>query len=289
MTAGSGEFDQTRLTAMAAISIAFLGDIFGAPGRSVVRQQLPRLRADHQPDLVIANAENARSGSGLSPDLYRKIRELGVDAITLGDHVYRDRDIISILQLPGEPIARPANLPAKAPGRPMIRVSAAAGRPRDVHVITVLGRIFMSLPADDPFAAVDHALGAIAEHSPIVVVEAHMEATSEKAALAHYLDGRVSMVLGTHTHVQTADARVLPKGTAFITDVGMCGPTASIIGRDSEAVLRHMTTGVHVPFAVGHGGEAMCGVVVRVDDRGGRALSIAPFRYEADRTQPPFA
>lgn len=278
---------QTHL--MAALTIAFLGDIFGAPGRMVVKQQLPALREDHQPDVIIANAENAKAGSGLSPDLYHKIREYGIDAITLGDHVFRDREIASVLQMPNEPLARPANLAAKAPGRPYIRITPPGKSGRDVFVITVLGRIFLNLPADDPFATVDRLLGQLPETNPIVIVEAHMEATSEKAALAHYLDGRVAAVIGTHTHVPTADARILPRGTGFITDVGMCGPYASIIGREPEAVLRHMTTGVHVPYAVGSGGESMCGVIVKVEESTGRALRIERVQYDADRSKPPFA
>ena len=276
---------------MAGLTIAFLGDIFGSPGRMVVQQQLPRLRSEHAPNAIIANAENARSGSGLTPELYQKIRACGIDAITLGDHAFRDRSIVEVLQLADEPISRPANLSGKAPGRGVIRIAASqqARRARDVYVMTVLGRIFINLPADDPFATIDRLLTTLPESNPLVVVEAHMEATSEKAALAHYLDGRVSLVVGTHTHVPTADARILPKGTGFITDLGMCGPHASIIGRAPEAVLRHMTTGVHVPYEVGSGGEALCGVVATIDDSTGRCLAIKRVQYEADPSEPPFA
>ena len=274
---------------MPTINIAFLGDIFGSPGRRVVQQQLPRLRQDHAIDVVVANAENARSGSGLSPELYKKIRGYGIDALTLGDHVYRDQRIVQVLQDPQAPIARPANLSKKAIGRPFTRIPPAAGRNCSVFVITVLGRVFFSLPADDPFAAVDEILDNLPERDGIVIVEAHMEATSEKAALAHYLDGRVAAVLGTHTHVPTADARVLKGGTAFMTDLGMCGPHDSIIGRDSQAVLRHMTTSFHQPFVVGTGGEAMCGAVITVDSATARANSIVPFRYAADLKAAPFA
>lgn len=276
---------------MAAITVAFLGDIFGAPGRLVVQQQLPKLRQQHQPHIVIANAENARAGSGLTRELYRKIRDYGIDAITLGDHVFRDRDVVGLLETPQEPIARPANLSAKAPGRTFIEIPAGPNRTRSIYVITVLGRIFLGLPADDPFATVDRVLSQLpepADRRPLVIVEAHMEATSEKAALAHYLDGRVSLVIGTHTHVPTADARILPKGTGFITDIGMCGPYNSIIGRDMESVLRHMTTGVHVPYGVGSGGELLCGVVAQVEEASGRAISIQRVEYPADHRAPPF-
>ncbi len=266
---------------MTTITIAFLGDIFGAPGCTVVREQLPILRREHQPDVVIANAENARAGSGLSPQLYHKIRGHGIDAITLGDHIYRDRTIVTILEDPREPVARPANLPEKAIGRPFTRLRPSPPRTKSVFIITVLGRVFFPMPADDPFATVDRLLGRLGEPDPVVIVEAHMEATSEKAALAHYLDGRVAAVLGTHTHVPTADARLLPKGTAFITDVGMCGPYNSVIGRETESVVRSMTTAAYVRPTVGAGAEALCGAIVKVAEASGRAVGIQPVRYPA--------
>ncbi|MHC4947852.1 MAG: TIGR00282 family metallophosphoesterase [Planctomycetota bacterium] len=273
---------------MNPLTIAFLGDIFAAPGRRVVQQQLPRLREEHRPDLVIANAENARSGSGLTPDLYRKIRGYGIDAITLGDHTFRAPGVTEILETPDEPIARPANLATGAVGRLYTRVPLPNGGGRSLFVVTVLGRVFFPLPADDPFAAVDRVLASLPEPDPLVLVEAHMEATSEKAALARHLDGRALAVVGTHTHVPTADARILPAGTGFITDVGMCGPYDSIIGRDAASVLRHMTTGMHVRFGVGEGGEALCGVVVRADVDRRRTVDIERVQYDADRSRAPF-
>ncbi|MBT8486381.1 MAG: YmdB family metallophosphoesterase [Phycisphaerales bacterium] len=274
---------------MGALTIAFLGDIFAAPGRRVVAQQLPNLRADHQPDIVIANAENAARGLGCSPSLYTKFRAMGIDAITLGDHVYRDASIAEILQRPDEPIARPANLPDAAVGRAYTRIPPGEGHTKSVFVITVLGRVFLNLPADSPFQAVDRVLTGLPEIDPIVIVEAHMEATSEKAALAHYLDGRVAAVIGTHTHVPTADARILSGGTAFITDVGMCGPYDSVIGRDKTAVVHHMSTGMYAPFGIGRGAEAMCGVLVEVEEHTGRARRVQRLEYAADPDQPPFA
>lgn len=274
---------------MAHVSIAFLGDINGAPGRRVVQQQLPRLREEHRPDVVIANAENIRSGSGITPDLYRSLRELGIDAVTLGDHCYRDQRVIPLLEMADSAIARPANLSDLAVGRRFTRIAPTGPRTKSVFVITVLGRIFMALPANDPFATVDQILASLPEQRPVVIVEAHMEATSEKAALAHHLDGRVAAVIGTHTHVPTADARVLRGGTAFISDVGMCGPYESIIGRDAKQVLRHMTTGMHVPYEVGEGGEAMCGAVVTVDEATGLATRIERIEYRAERGKAPFA
>lgn len=262
--------------------IAFLGDINGAPGRQILAERLPELRARWSPDLLIANAENAKAGSGLTPELFRRFRSLGIDACTLGDHAYRDRTIIPVLEDPAEPLCRPANLSRKAPGKASIRIAAGAGRTRDVWILTVLGRIYMPLPADDPFAAVDRFLESLPERNPIVIVEAHMEATSEKCALARYLDGRVAAVLGTHTHVPTADARILKGGTAFQTDLGMTGPYDSVIGRDADQVLRAMTTSVHVPYEVGAGGEAIAGALVEVDDASGRSRSIERIEVSAN-------
>ncbi|MFO0828416.1 MAG: TIGR00282 family metallophosphoesterase [Phycisphaerales bacterium] len=271
--------------------IAFLGDINGSPGRQVVSQQIPILRERWRPDLIIANAENARAGSGLTPDLYRQFRGLGIDACTLGDHAFRDSKIVPLLDDPAEPVARPANLSRKAPGKRSIRLHASDRLAADVWVITVLGRIFMPLPADDPFAAVDAFLESLPVAPPrrgIVLVEAHMEATSEKAALGRYLDGRVTAVLGSHTHVPTADAKILRGGTGFITDVGMCGPYDSVIGRDTDQVLRAMTTSVHVPYEMGQGGEALCGVVIDVDESSGRCVAIERVELAGDRSRAPF-
>jgi metallophosphoesterase (TIGR00282 family) len=257
------------------VRIAFLGDINGAPGRMALDQQLPVLRERFRPDRIIANAENARNGSGLTPELFDQFRRMGVDACTLGDHAFREHKIIPLLDDPSKPVSRPANLSSRTPGKRLIRIPADARCPRDVFVFTVLGRIHIgSVQANDPFECADQLLAAMPEKNPIVVVEVHMEVTSEKAAMAHHLDGRVSAVLGTHTHVPTADERVLRGGTAFQTDVGMTGPHDSVIGRNTVAVLKHFTTGVHVPFDMGSGGEAVQGALVEVDLASGRALSI---------------
>ncbi len=269
--------------------IVFLGDINGAPGRMVLEQQLPTLRERYGAFRLIANAENARNGSGLTPDLYETFRRFGVDAMTLGDHVYRDARIVAALEDPLKPIARPANLSARAQGKRLIRLSACPAFSRDLFVFTLLGRVHMpSLLANDPFACADEMLQALPERNPIVLVEAHMEATSEKGALARYLDGRVAAVLGTHTHVATADARVLRGGTAFMTDVGMTGPHDSVIGRNPEQVLRHFTSGMHVPFEMGSGGEAVQGAMVEVNLETGRAMSIERIDLPADHTRAPF-
>lgn len=256
------------------VRLAFLGDIVGAPGRVALERLLPALRERWRPDVVVANGENARNGSGITPDLYKVFRGMGIDAITLGDHAYRDGKIVPVLERPDEPIARPANLSARAPGKRWSRIPAAGERTRDIFVTTVLGRIFFPLPANDPFVAVDEVLAALPERRPIVVVEAHMEATSEKAALAAWCDGRAALVVGSHTHVPTADARILRGGTAFITDVGMCGPYDSVIGRQTEAVVRHMTTSLPVQYEMAEHDARVCGVLVEISEDTGLANSV---------------
>jgi metallophosphoesterase (TIGR00282 family) len=256
--------------------ILFLGDVVGAPGRAAVQKLLPELRQSLAADVVIVNGENIRNGSGISPDLLQSLLEAGADAVTLGDHVFRDPKISSSLEDPAAPVCRPANLSERAPGKRWVRIPAAAGRPRDVFVATLLGRIYFPLPADDPFAAADRLLGEFPEKRPLVIFEAHMEATSEKAALAHHLDGRVAAVVGSHTHVPTADARILPGGTAFITDVGMCGPCDGVIGRDASRVVHHMTTAIPVQYEVSAGEVRLSGVLIEVSGDTGLALRIQP-------------
>lgn len=263
------------MSEVSSVRVAFLGDVNGAPGRMALEQQLPLLRERFRPDRIVANVENARNGSGLTPELFDQFRRLGIDACTLGDHAFREMKIIPLLEDPSKPVARPANLSARAPGKRLIRLPADARCPREIFVFTLLGRIHVgSIQANDPFECADAMLAAMPERNPIVLVEVHMEVTSEKAAVAHHLDGRVAAVLGTHTHVPTADGRILRGGTAFQTDLGMTGPHDSVIGRRTDAVLKHFTTGVHVPFDMGSGGEAVQGALVEIDLATGRARSI---------------
>ena len=256
------------------IRILFLGDVVGAPGRAAVQKHLPELRESLKPDAVIVNGENIRNGSGITADLFKALREAGADAVTLGDHVYRDARIVPTIEDAAEPLLRPANLSAKAPGKRFVRIPAQGERTRDIFVATVLGRVSFPMPADDPFAACDELLRTLPERRPIVVIEAHMEATSEKAALAHHLDGRVAAVLGSHTHVQTADERLLPGGTAFLSDLGMCGPHDGVIGRDASRVVHHMTTALPVQYEVSGGDLRVCGALVEVSADTGLAMSI---------------
>jgi len=276
-----------------AMRVMMLGDVVGQPGVRALMQQLPRLREIHRPDLVIANAENAANGSGLTPTLYERLCGAGVDAMTLGDHVYRKRQIVGTLQRETN-IIRPANLPAAAEGRAWMRLHASVGDDRrtgpPLYVFTVLGRLFMNqLPSDEPFAAVDRVLNELPEKTPLVIVEIHAEATSEKQALAYHLDGRACAVVGTHTHVPTADAKILPHGAAYVTDLGMTGPHASVLGRRIDRVVSQMSTAMPTPFDVAEGDPRVNGVLIEIDPASRRATSIERIDCAADVTAPPFA
>jgi metallophosphoesterase (TIGR00282 family) len=250
--------------------ILFIGDVVGPPGVTFLRRALPPLIAREGLDLVIANAENAANGSGLTPGLYRRIREAGVDLITLGDHAYKKQDITRTLETEDR-LCRPANFPAGAPGREFAVAPARDGTP--VAVFGVLGRTFMRA-VDCPFRAADRVLQALGGRAGCVIVDAHAEATADKYLLGHHLKGRVSAVLGTHTHVPTADEQVLPGGTAFICDVGMTGPYDSILGRRIDRVLGTTLTFVPSPFDVATGDPRLAGAVVDVDAATGRATAI---------------
>lgn len=251
--------------------ILFLGDIVGAPGFALVRRSLQHLRASHQFDLVIANAENTANGAGLTPAQYRQLRSAGVDAVTLGDHIYKKIDIAEVLSNPGEPIVKPANYPARAPGADHCIVATASGL--RVAVISLLGRTFMK-PVDCPFTAVDRVLASLPIDVKTILVDMHAEATADKYLMAHYLNGRVSAVIGTHTHVPTADEQVLSGGTGFLCDVGMCGPHDGILGRRVDRVLPTTITFMPHPFEVSAGDVRLNGAIVEVDEATGKAASI---------------
>jgi hypothetical protein len=253
------------------LRILCLGDIVGRPGRMVVHQKLPQIVRERQVDLVIANAENIAGGSGITQNLFNKIRGYGVDVVTLGDHVYRKADIVPTLQA-SERIVRPANLSINAAGRPYTIVATNAGV--QVGVFCLLGRIYMNTPCDDPFAAADRVLDQSPRGVRVWVCDMHAEATSEKIAMGHWLDGRCSVIVGTHTHIPTADARVLPGGSAFICDMGMCGPYDSVLGRRKDRVLKHMTTNMPQHFEIATGDVRLCGALAEIDPETGAAISM---------------
>src|SRR6476620_759111 len=232
------------------LRLLVLGDIVGRPGRIILHQKLANLVRERDVHMVIANGENIAGGSGITANLFHKIRSYGVDVVTLGDHCFRKQDIQQSLQS-SERIIRPANLAAEAVGRGWTVVNTNSGIP--VGVFCVLGRIYMNLPADDPFAVADRVLEQMPQNVKCIVCDMHAEASSEKVAMGHWLDGRVSLIVGTHTHVPTADAKILPGGSAFISDLGMCGPYDSILGRRKDRVLKYMTTSMPQNFEVATG------------------------------------
>ena len=250
--------------------ILFIGDIVGPPGVTFLRQALPELIRHERLDFVIANAENAANGSGLTPNLYKKIREAGVDLVTLGDHIYKKAEIISILQT-DERVCKPANFPPDAPGREYVVAAAKDGTL--VATFLVMGRTFMR-SVDCPFLAADRVLKELEGKTRCIIADMHAEATADKYLMLHHLKGRVSAVLGTHTHVQTADEHILPEGTAFICDVGMTGPYDSILGRRIDRVLPTTITFVPSSFDVATGDVRLAGAILEVDATTGKASAI---------------
>jgi 2',3'-cyclic-nucleotide 2'-phosphodiesterase len=257
------------------MKILFIGDIVGRPGRELVRKGLRGLVEHHGVDLVIANAENSANGFGVTRDIGVTLLELGVDVMTSGNHIWDKKEVIEYIG--NEPrLLRPANYPAGVPGRGSYVAQTSDGRA--VGVINVMGRVFM-LNIDDPFAVVLREIEAIRHRTKVIVVDFHAEATSEKVAMGWHLDGKVTLVVGTHTHVQTADERILPNGTAYLTDAGMTGPHDSIIGMEREPSLARFLNGMPSRFEPATGNPRLNGVVVEADDKTGRATSITRISY----------
>jgi metallophosphoesterase (TIGR00282 family) len=250
--------------------ILFIGDIVGTPGVNMVKRAVPLLIAQERIDLVVANAENAVSGSGLTPSVYHKLRAAGVDVVTLGDHIYKKQEIIGTLQK-DDRVCKPANFPPEAPGREFVLATARDGTV--TAVFSLLGRTYMR-PVDCPFHAAERVLRAVGEQARVIIVDMHAEATGDKYLMGHHLKGRVSAVLGTHTHVPTADEQVLPGGTAFISDVGMTGPYDSILGRRIDRVLGTTFSFIPSSFDVATGDPRLGAAVVDVEAATGRATHI---------------
>jgi metallophosphoesterase (TIGR00282 family) len=255
------------------LRILFLGDVVGRPGRRALEDRLQGLRDRLEIDVCIANGENMADGVGITPRLADRLLAAGVDAITLGNHTWRRSEIAPYLAQ-SERVVRPANLAAASPGRGLAVVSSATGV--SVAVINVMGSLFLE-PARSMWEVIDELVEDAQRRTPVIVVDVHAEATSEKIALAHWLDGRVTVVIGTHTHVQTADARILPKGTAAMTDAGMTGPHDSVLGVRTELATQRMRTGMPVRFEVASGGVRIEGAIVACDPSTGRATAIEPF------------
>lgn len=254
------------------MKVAMFGDIIGKPGRVHTLSVIARLKASGAVDFVVANGENAAGGIGLTPEVAREMLDGGVDVITTGNHVWNKREMAEYLDKEDR-VLRPANYPSGVPGKGSTVVFGGGFR---LAVLNLQGRVFMQ-PIDCPFVCGRHALGEIGSSADIVVVDFHAEATSEKQALGLYLDGGAAAVVGTHTHVQTADERVLPLGTAFITDLGMCGPIDSVIGMDASTVIPRFVTALPSRFAVAKGPVVVSGVIVEADHSTGRARRIDRF------------
>ena len=260
------------------MKILFIGDIVGRPGRHLVRDSLHRLVDQYMIDLVIANGENAAAGFGLTPDVVAELLDMGIDVLTTGNHVWDKRDgLVCLEQEPA--LLRPANYPVETPGRGVGVFQTAAGL--SVAVVNLEGRVFMK-SLDCPFRKADAILEELGPGQRIILVDFHAEATSEKGALAAYLDGRVSAIVGTHTHVQTADERVLPGGTAFISDAGMTGARDSVIGIRKELSVQKFMTQMPVRYEIAKKDPVLCGVVVSVDEDSGRAKSIERIKVVGD-------
>jgi metallophosphoesterase (TIGR00282 family) len=258
------------------VNILMVGDVFGEPGRAAVQKLLPRLRQEHRIDLTVVNVENAAAGAGVTPQIARSFLDWGVDVMTTGNHVWDKREIIEYIAKENL-LLRPANFPAGTPGTGYVTVKAG---PHKVAVLNLMGRIFMN-PIDCPFRKADEVVPELRRETPIVLVDMHAEATSESVAMGWYLDGRVTAVVGTHRHVQTADERVLPGGTAYITDLGMTGPIDSVIGVDRHIILQRFLTQMPIRFEPAKGPAALHGVVIAVDPDTGRATDIRRLRVPA--------
>ncbi len=251
------------------LRLCLIGDIVGKPGMRITCDAVPWLRRQMGVDVIVANAENAADGSGLRCTDYRRLIQNGIDAITLGDHVFRKREIMEVLAVESN-IIRPANLPEEAPGRGFTQIRSRDGI--EVGILNLIGRVFMK-PVDCPFRAADKALAAM-PNTVVRLVDFHAEATSDKQLMGRYLDGRASAVLGTHTHVATADTQILPKGTGFQCDVGMTGPYDGILGRKTDAVMAATLNAMPVPFQVATEDVRLAGCWVDVQLESGRCQAI---------------
>ncbi|HEY0868239.1 MAG TPA: TIGR00282 family metallophosphoesterase [Fimbriimonas sp.] len=257
---------------MPAYTILFLGDVVGRPGRTAVLQGLPSLQDTYQPLFTIVNGENSAGGVGITPEIAEELFKAGADAITLGNHAFNKRDIAGYLET-GKPIVRPSNMPPEVPGRGMATVEKDGVQ---LAVINLCGRIFME-SYDDPFREFDRLYATLGTRH--VFLDFHAEATSEKIAMGYHCEGRATAVVGTHTHVQTADETILSGGTAYITDVGMCGPVNSVLGMHREVILKRFRTTMPQRFEVANEPGVICGVVVSVERDTGRATSIERIRF----------
>ena len=255
--------------------VLFLGDVVGRPGRRALAAVLPRLQREAAIDFVIANGENASNGKGINPRGAEELRDVGVDVLTSGNHIWQSRDIIPYLRENGR-LLRPLNFAPDVPGVGLT-VRAGRGSSVPVGVINLIGRTFMA-PAGCPFSAVEEMLPTVRQETPVIVVDMHCEATSEKVGMGWFLDGKVSAVVGSHTHVQTADETILPGGTAYLTDAGMCGPEHSVLGMRVDQVLHRFRSQMPVRFDVADGPVLVQGALIDIDEQTGHATAVSRVR-----------
>ncbi|OLZ09554.1 TIGR00282 family metallophosphoesterase [Sulfobacillus thermosulfidooxidans] len=257
------------------MKVLLVGDVVGKVGRRMLKSAIPIIKAENGVTLVVANGENAAGGNGLTHEIMDDLLASGVDVLSSGNHIFDKKEVLEFLDdVPA--LLRPLNLPVGTPGHGYV-VTGIRGIP--VAVINLAGRAFMPFQYDDPFAAIDRVLDSLAPEVRVILVDFHAETTSEKAALAWYLDGKVSVVVGTHTHVQTADERILPQGTAFITDLGMTGPRDSVIGVKTELVIQKLKTQMPVRFDTATGPGQFGGLIVDIDEQSGRAREVKRIFY----------
>jgi metallophosphoesterase (TIGR00282 family) len=266
------------------VNILCIGDIVGRPGRMILADHLTNITKKYDIDCVIANAENAAGGSGITVSIFDKLKKYGVNLVTMGDHIYRKRDIFEIMNN-ADNIVRPINLSPSAKGRQWASYTTPSGA--TIAVISVIGRMYMPAPADNPYHAIDRVLKEIPEDIKIIVVDMHAEVTSEKIAMGWHIDGRVSTLYGTHTHVATADERILPNGTGYITDVGMTAAHQSVLGRNIEPVLKSLTEQMPHMFSIATEDVRLNGIIVTVDNITGKTKKIIRLSHSATYSNQP--
>ncbi|MFC1810758.1 TIGR00282 family metallophosphoesterase [Patescibacteria group bacterium] len=265
------------------MKILFIGDIVGKPGRKTVKEFLPDIKQEHQPDLILANGENVTHGRGISDETVKELQGYGIDYFTSGNHIFANKTVVPKLDDKSFPVIRPANFPPGNPGRGYHIYETA--KMQKILIINLMGRVFMNQNYDCPFRTTDAILEETKGDQPAaVIVDIHAEATSEKIALGHYLDGRVSAVIGTHTHIPTADAKILEKGTAYITDVGMVGTEDSAIGADKKPIIQGFLTQMPFKYEIADGPSTFNAVLLEIDDSSGKATNIEQIIKRYDNT-----
>ena len=262
---------------MNTLTVLFFGDVVGRPGRNALAAAIPDLRAKHNAEFIVVNGENSASGSGITPSSLNKMLTSGADVITSGDHIFRNKEYPQIIH--ELRVLRPANYPKTADGKGWGLYTTRSGV--RIVVMNLMGRVFME-PLRCPFELADEILASASGQARVILLDMHAEATSEKIAMGWHLDGKISALVGTHTHVQTADERILPKGTAYISDLGMTGPYDSVLGREKAPVLKKFRTSMPAHFEVAENDVKACGVVVKIDTESGHAQSIERFQYKLD-------